>query len=251
MMRFDYLRFEPPETLVRRPPENRALVTSDLMARYHPISGDGREIIGASVWEGLIGELTEVPDEVRRDITGWLGGVSDRFFATVAQPFARPTKPCVFISHQRADAHHGERIACLTDHHRIDCWLDIHDPTLIFVNGSRMSSPVRSLLIAAIIEIALLNSTHVIALHTANSLASRWVPYEFGRAKARGLKSLQAAGWFASSQLPATHGDYVQLAVLTHDEPQIGHWLLSVPGATRPSPPIAADCKFHNTKELG
>lgn len=49
MMRFDYLRFEPPETLGRRPPENRAFVTSDLMARYRRIAGDGREIIGASI----------------------------------------------------------------------------------------------------------------------------------------------------------------------------------------------------------
>lgn len=182
MMRFDYLRFEPPETLGRRPPENRAFVSSDLMARYRRIAGDGREIIGASIWEELIRELTDLPDEERRDITGRLGEISDRFFATVATPFARPTTPCVFISHQRSDADRGERVACLADHHGIDYWLDIHDPTLMLVNNSSVSGPLRSLLIAATIEIALLNSSHVIALHTGNSLASRWVPYEFARA---------------------------------------------------------------------
>jgi hypothetical protein len=248
MMRFDYLRFEPPETLRRRPPENRAFVTSDLMARYRRIAGHGREIIGASIWEELIRELTDLPEKERRDITGRLGEISDRFFATVAPPFARPATPCVFISHQRSDAHRGEWVACLTDHHGIDYWLDIHDPTLIFVNGSSMSSPVRSLLIAAVIEIALLNSTHVIALHTGNSLASRRVPYEFARANARGLTSLQAAGWFASGQSPATCGDCVQLAVMAHDEPQIGSWLLGVPGATHPAPPAAADCRVTTPK---
>src|SRR6266404_435981 len=135
MRRFDYLRFEPPETLGRRPPENRAFVTSDLMARYRT-AVDGREIIGASIWEELVRELTDLSEEQRRNIRGWLGGISNRFFATVAAPFARPTTPCVFVSHQRSDAHRGERIACLLDHHGIDYWLDIHDPTLIFINNS-------------------------------------------------------------------------------------------------------------------
>jgi hypothetical protein len=249
-MRFDYLRFEPPETLDRRPPEGRAFVTSDLMRRYRPIDNDGREIIGASIWEALIRDLTGLVNERGGDVAGRQQKISDDFFAKVDKEFPRPRLSCVFISHQRSDAHRGERVACLADHHQIDYWLDIHDPTLRLINNSSVSGPLRSLLIAATIEIALLNSTHVIALHTGNSLASRWVPYEFARAKARGLTSLQAAGWFASGQSPATCGDYVQLAVMTHDEPQIGHWLLKVPGAGHPAPPVAADCRPHNTKTL-
>jgi hypothetical protein len=250
MMRFDYLRFEPPETLGRRPPEDRAFVTSDLMARYRRIAGDSREIIGASIWEALIRDLTGLLNEGREDIAGRQQEISDDFFAKIAREFPRPLKSCVFISHQRSDAHRGERVACLADHHGIDYWLDIHDPTLMLVNNSSVSGPLRSLLIAATIEIALLNSTHVIALHTGNSLASRWVPYEFARAKARRLTPLEAAGWFASGQSPATCGDYVQLAVMTHDEPQIGNWLLGVPGAAHPASPVAADCKCHKTKTL-
>src|SRR5262249_34033650 len=90
--------------------------------------------------------------------------------------------------------------------------------------------PRRSVLIAAIIEIALLSSTHVIALHTTNSLASRWVPYELGRAKARNITSLQAAGWFQKGQTVASCGDYVKLAVMTHDEPQVADWLQQTAG---------------------
>jgi hypothetical protein len=250
MMRFDYLRFEPPEALDRRPPDDRAFVTGDLMARYRPITDDGREIIGISIWEALVRNLTGLLTVGGADIPRRQQKISDDFFEAIAQEFPPPLKPCVFISHQRSDAARGERVACLTDHHRIDYWLDIHDPTLRLVNNSPVSGPLRSLLIAATIEIALLNSTHVIALHTGNSLASRWVPYEFARAKARRLTSLKAAGWFASGQSPATCGDYVQLAVMTHDEPQIGNWLLGVPGAAHPSSPVAGNCKSHNTKTL-
>ena len=51
MMRFDYLQLERPETVRRRPPENRTFGTGDLTARYR-IAYDGREIIGASTQIG-------------------------------------------------------------------------------------------------------------------------------------------------------------------------------------------------------
>jgi len=103
-------------------------------------------------------------------------------------------------------------------------------------------------LIAATIEIALLNSTHIIALHSAKSLASRWVPYEFGRAKSHGIVSAKAAGWFEAGQSPATCGDYVQLAVMTHDESGVMNWLQTVPGAAPAWVP--ATCHQHSTSTL-
>ncbi len=62
MRRFDHLRFELAETLDRRSPENRSFLASDLMARYR-IANDGREIIGASIWEELVTELTDLSAE--------------------------------------------------------------------------------------------------------------------------------------------------------------------------------------------
>jgi hypothetical protein len=41
----------------------------------------------------------------------------------------------------------------------------------------------------------------------------------------RPATSLQAAGWFQKGQIVASCGDYVQLAVMTHDEPQVADWL--------------------------
>jgi hypothetical protein len=112
----------------------------------------------------------------------------------------------------------GERIACLADHRGVNVWPDVHNPTLRWLNANPVGAPVRSLLIAAIVEIALLNSTHVIALHTASSLASRWVPYVLARAKAPGVTSVQAAGWFEDPKKPLRHGDYVQLGAMLFDE---------------------------------
>jgi hypothetical protein len=88
-------------------------------------------------------------------------------------------------------------------------------------------------LIAATIEIALLSCTHVIALHTVDSLKSRWLPYELGRAKARSIMSTQAAGWFESGQDEVTCGDYVQLAVMTRNESEISDWLVRDAGGHR------------------
>jgi len=53
MVRFDYLRFEPPKTVDRPPPEN-------------PTPGDGREIIDASIWEELVRKLSGLLEEERQ-----------------------------------------------------------------------------------------------------------------------------------------------------------------------------------------
>jgi hypothetical protein len=122
------------------------------------------------------------------------------------------------------------------------CWLDVHDPTLALVNRLPANDPRKSLLIAAIVEIALLNCSHVIALHTSSSRSSRWVPYELGRAKAHGIVSRQAAGWFQQGQTVSGCGDYVQLAVMTHDEHQIGAWLQKDVGGKANNVPFGKDC---------
>ena len=177
--------------------------------------------------------------------------LEDIFFAAADRLFAERAVgakrfDCVFISHQRADAYRGERVACLADHRSVDVWLDVHNPTLKWLNANPVSAPVRSLLIAAIVEIALLKSTHVIALHTASSLASRWVPYELARAKARGVTSTQAEGWFEDPKNALRHGDYVQLAAMLFDEPGVFDWLPSRAPAVRPLP----HCGRHLTKVL-
>src|SRR5262249_35355380 len=194
MIRFDWRQFEPDEE--RRP---------QLINRYNEHMRDPYP------WRRLVGRVSELwvsaPSTVERSCLE----AFDEFLNDVPDAVIAPPAQCVFISHQRADTSCGKRVACLSDHCGLDCWLDVFDPTLALANQLPQHDPRRSVLIAAIIEIALLSSTHVIALHTTNSLASRWVPYELGRAKARNITSLQAAGWFQKGQTVASCGDYVQL----------------------------------------
>ena len=134
--------------------------------------------------------------------------------------------PILVFSHQRLDTAYAERIACLAKHHRLHYWLDVHDPHLAQANSLPESDPRRSILIAAVIEIALLNSTHITVIHTSNSQQSKWTPYELGRAKAHRILSDQAAGWFEPQCSSSNFGDYVQLIKMFFGgERDLIHWL--------------------------
>lgn len=80
--------------------------------------------------------------------------------------------PRLFVSHQRRNVDFAERVANLACEEGFYYRLDVHDPTLAGVNALPAAHPLKSVLLAAVIEMALLNSTHVIAVHTEESLTS-------------------------------------------------------------------------------
>lgn len=245
MIKFDWRQFEPED---RRENNWPAFLSDSILHRFRDIPS------GAALWSLLVEQIQGIGQDGGKAVleTRCLE-VLDGFLDRVDQASAKigsPLKPCIFISHQRNDTARAERVACIIDHHGLDCWLDVFDPTLALANRLPTGDPRKSVLIAAIIEIALLNSTHVIALHTANSAASRWVPYELGRAKARRIASPQAAGWFEKGRTPGNCGDYVQLAVCTDSESQVEGWLQSSAHGTHPSPPLSKFCTTHRTNEL-
>jgi hypothetical protein len=84
---------------------------------------------------------------------------------------------------------------------------------------------MQSILIAAIIEMALLNCTHGITVQTASAQGSRWVPYEFGRAKRRWLVSTQVASWFDNGIYATSTADYLKLGVCAQSEQEVVRWL--------------------------
>jgi hypothetical protein len=85
-------------------------------------------------------------------------------------------------------------------------------PRTITVSALVLSPLLKSALVAGLIEMALLNSTHIVSLQTKSANASRWVPYEFGRAKDRHPLATNAASWFENAVCPDTNGDYLSLA---------------------------------------
>src|SRR5262249_24349779 len=132
---------------------------------------------------------------------------------------------CLFISHRQSDVDSALHIAWIGTNTGYDYWLDVHDPTVLAVNRSQLASPAKDVIVAAIVEIALLNATHVIALHTENSAGAKWIPYELGRAKDRLVYSDQAAGWFAQKIKIGSCGEYVHLVKQTRTAAEIHNWL--------------------------
>ena len=107
-----------------------------------------------------------------------------------------------------------------------DFWLDVVDLDWTTINVPFPLTPARqALLSAVIIELALLNCTHVLALMTKNVKGSMWVPYEFGRVKDSALVDLKAAGWFDSSWAKGTEPEYFWLAQRLHSEAATDTWL--------------------------
>jgi hypothetical protein len=133
----------------------------------------------------------------------------------------------VFISHRQADVDPATRIAYLACQERFDYWLDVLDPSLFGVAGapSSPSTADQAAATAALIEMALLNSSHVVAVMTPNTRGSQWVPYEYGRVKAPQTTSLQAAIWVDKSVTASSLPEYVHLGAILKSELEIRQWL--------------------------
>jgi hypothetical protein len=126
-----------------------------------------------------------------------------------AAVLAKRKKDCrLFVSHRRGspDEEHAQQIAWHATQHGYEYWLDVDDPVLVRVNGQPIASPAKDVLIAAIIEIALLNCSHLLAVITQQSAGSRWIPYEFGRAKLQLVLSDNSSIWLDNNTSAAGSG---------------------------------------------
>jgi hypothetical protein len=203
-----------------------------------PLEDRFGEALGYQTWRRFIGALQQLDGmETGRETTDfheYLLSVFSEFLDAIDSEVPetpagkmRHGHPVVFVSHQRLDADEAERIAYLACNEGIDYWLDIHDPVLVLANRIVPPSDLRyPIIIAAIIEMALLNSTHLIAVHSVHSLSSKWVPYELGRVRDRRIRSSNTGGWFHPAILPNQCGDYVHLCkIATGGEPLVISWL--------------------------
>jgi hypothetical protein len=159
----------------------------------------------------------------------------------MTQGLARsPKQKRVFISHRMDAADWAERVAWLASTSAgLEYWLDVHDPVLRWATATlQPTDPRYAAAIAAIIEMALLNCTHVIALHTPPNplpgnprpswIPSQWIPYEIGRAKSRKVFSDQMSGWFHPQvRPPELRGEYVLLADRRFSDADVEKWLIS------------------------
>jgi hypothetical protein len=190
--------------------------------------------------------FTSVPWIVGRDI--WLRGMLAFPFATVLEAHEwvndirraaggqpPPACPRVFISHRQIDDTWARRIAWLAWDCPFNHWLDVIDldPTRnrqVQLLEARLGRPLldheNGILTAAIIEMALLNCTHLLAVMTNNTAGSQWVPYEYGRVKEPPPLALESSCWWDSTTLSGFGiPEYMYLGPILADEAAIRFWL--------------------------
>jgi hypothetical protein len=192
-----------------------------LAARYASAEGAA----GIQLWRDFVATLQDLAGRQDAIPTDTVLGAIDAFIAT-ARSVPPPPTATLFVSHQRSDAAWAERVAWDATRVGFDYWLDVHDTTLSAINATRLiPGPIKAALITGIIEIALLNSTHLVSLQTVASRTSRWVPYEFGRAKDRRMLSTRTASWFQNGVTLDPAGDYLAFAECAYDKLALRRWL--------------------------
>ncbi|CUX05347.1 hypothetical protein AGR1B_pAt30042 [Agrobacterium fabacearum S56] len=206
----------------------------EIFERFKP------ETNGYEQWQSFLELLsaplsTLVSDEtgLPTDLLILAGEALSKFDLTANSTVQTPT---VFVSHRQFDLKFAERVAWLACDAGMDYWLDVHDPFLKYANHNiPRANPLYPILVAGIIEMALLNSSHLIAIHTRASRRSQWIPYEFGRLRDRKHLSSNCGSWFDPRTNLTLHGDYLRLARKTQGgETDVRHWLQHWSGSAAP-----------------
>jgi len=180
--------------------------------------------IGLAEWQQLIGQLNQLEEPAEDDYQDPLFAL--RELHRVREQNLQLRCPRVFISHRRCDKNEALRVAWLANAEKFDYWLDILDPNIAAASLSpNLSAYQQAVLLAAIIEMALLNCTHVLAVMTKNVPGTMWMPYEYGRVKDSELTSVRIAGWFDQSWHLSNVPEYVHLGQKLFDDPAVRKWL--------------------------
>jgi len=133
--------------------------------------------------------------------------------------------PRLFVSHRQSDRDYALRAAWLATQQGFHFWLDVLNPALQNLPHRNLPPQQQALVTAIIIEMGLLNSSHVLALVTRNAPGSLWIPYEYGRVKANRLFSVQAGCWIDKQSTQQAKAEYLELGITTSSEPDIEIWL--------------------------
>lgn len=163
----------------------------------------------------------------------WLGpSVFDWFPEGIELPAAPPVHlncPRLFVSHRKCDEDLALRIGWIAAQEGWDYWIDVLDPNLAALRrlrgGQALTPEKETLATASIVEFALLNCSHLIAVMTDNTRGSMWVPYEYGRVKEPAPFTVQVSCWRHPNLKAADCPEYLVLGKTLLNEQQIRGWL--------------------------
>ena len=168
-------------------------------------------------------------------------------------PLSQNRCPRLFISHRRDDKDYALRIAQLAAQNGFAYWVDVLDPDLQSLGTGTIPERLRPFVIACIIEMALINCTHVIACMTPNSRGTLWIPYEYGRIKDLPGLSINTCAWLDPNLLAVDFPEYLLLGEIAKNEMEIESWLSNEWSAwskTSCRPDIADLSAFGNPNKL-
>ena len=140
-------------------------------------------------------------------------------------PLPANSCPRLFISHRQIDKDYALRIARLAKTNKFACWVDVLDSDLQVLQRSRVSKRLLPLITACIIEMALINCTHVIACMTPNTRGSLWLPYEYGRVTKLPGYFKNATAWRHPNLVQKDFPEYMLLGECFTTEDEIESWL--------------------------
>jgi hypothetical protein len=135
--------------------------------------------------------------------------------------------PRVFISHRQKDERLARRFAQIARGEGFTFWLDVLDPALQWATKNQNPDPIRqAFIIAILIEMALLNCSHVLAVVTRHTAGSLWLPYEYGRVKCATMFSSQATAWL-NYRLHRTnsYAEYLRLGAVHRSKLDVQQWM--------------------------
>lgn len=149
----------------------------------------------------------------------------DLLVALRALPVKPPFCPRLFVSHRRIDKDYALGIAKIANDTGFEFWLDILDPTLLSLPLLTHLTPRQLILLTAcVIEMGLINSTHVLAVMTQDTKGGEWVPYEYGR-----VREINNTSCWQHPHHTFTLPDYMVLGEITDSQAGIEQWLRRFP----------------------
>jgi hypothetical protein len=224
----------------------------------------GYEVIGLKHWREFIPQLlqtvNQAPDEpeIRKTILNQIRDLNDldsfAFPDGERQPSTpelvailllrrlkkenetRPKNNCprLFISHRQADKKQALDMAHLTHSCGFAFWIDVLDPNLRILTKDAFSEKLIPLITACIIEMALMNCTHVLACMTSNSQGSFWIPYEYGRITEIPGIAKRACAWMDTSFNRRFIPEYMLLGEIAVNKKGIRSWLKNEKASMKP-----------------
>jgi hypothetical protein len=173
---------------------------------------DEKDIVGVHVWREYFSKPGLLLNKLR----------------DIGAPTPDRACPRSFISHRQVDDLYALRIAEIATQCGFEYWVDVLDPSLRSLDDNpNFTKEEISILTACIIEMALINCSHVLTVMTVNTRGSQWVPYEYGRITEIPSEYERACGW-RHPDLPKTDlPEYMDLGKISNSEMEISDWLTS------------------------